>query len=98
MFESPVDNNEFPTYKDYIINPMSLSVLEKNIKRKMYGSTEAFVADASWIVHNCIIFNSCKLLLILKLYNGALFFFVFPSSLSSILIFSLVFGLTSYSP
>ncbi|XP_026273331.1 protein kinase C-binding protein 1 isoform X1 [Frankliniella occidentalis] len=58
VFESPVDPEEFPTYHDYIVNPMYLALLEKNIKRKMYGSTEAFVADASWIVHNCIVFNS----------------------------------------
>ncbi|KAK3929050.1 Protein kinase C-binding protein 1 [Frankliniella fusca] len=58
VFESQVDSEEFPTYHDYIVNPMYLALLEKNIKKKMYGSTEAFVADASWIVHNCIVFNS----------------------------------------
>lgn len=58
VFEGPVDTDQFPTYLEHIINPMHLSLLEKNIKKKMYGSTEAFVADASWIVHNCIIFNS----------------------------------------
>ncbi|TSY83932.1 Protein kinase C-binding protein 1 [Bagarius yarrelli] len=28
-----------------------------NIKKKMYGSTEAFLADVKWILHNCIIYN-----------------------------------------
>jgi hypothetical protein len=32
--------------------------LEKNIQKKRFGSTEAFVAAAKWILHNCIIFNS----------------------------------------
>lgn len=36
---------------------MDLCTLEKNIKKKMYGCTEAFLADAKWILHNCIIYN-----------------------------------------
>ncbi|XP_029470497.1 protein kinase C-binding protein 1 isoform X6 [Rhinatrema bivittatum] len=28
-----------------------------NVKKKMYGCTEAFLADAKWILHNCIIYN-----------------------------------------
>jgi hypothetical protein len=39
---------------------MDLSLLERNIKKRLYGSTEAFVADTKWILHNCIIFNTCK--------------------------------------
>uniref|UniRef100_A0A8C1QPV8 Zinc finger, MYND-type containing 8 n=1 Tax=Cyprinus carpio TaxID=7962 RepID=A0A8C1QPV8_CYPCA len=31
--------------------------LNLNIKKKMYGSTEAFLADVKWILHNCIIYN-----------------------------------------
>jgi len=26
----------------------------------MYGCTEAFLADAKWILHNCIIYNGGK--------------------------------------
>ena len=29
----------------------------QNAKKKMYGCTEAFLADAKWILHNCIIYN-----------------------------------------
>lgn len=29
----------------------------QNVKKKMYGCTEAFLADAKWILHNCIIYN-----------------------------------------
>ncbi|KAM9296543.1 MYND-type zinc finger-containing chromatin reader ZMYND8-like [Gastrophryne carolinensis] len=36
---------------------MDLSTLEKNVKKKMYGCTEAFLADVKWILHNCIIYN-----------------------------------------
>lgn len=58
VFENAVDVEQFPSYKEHIINPMYLSLLEKNIRKKMYGSTEAFIADSMWILHNCIIFNS----------------------------------------
>ena len=57
-FLRPVDPTDFPSYKDYITCPMDLSSMEKNIKKKRYGSTEAFLAAAKWILHNCIIFNS----------------------------------------
>ncbi|XP_062606646.1 MYND-type zinc finger-containing chromatin reader Zmynd8-like isoform X2 [Saccostrea cucullata] len=56
-FTIPVDLQAVPYYTDYIYNPMDLTQLEKNIKKKMYGCTEAFLADAKWILHNCIIFN-----------------------------------------
>ena len=29
----------------------------QNVKKKMYGCTEAFLADVKWILHNCIIYN-----------------------------------------
>ncbi|KAK3749084.1 hypothetical protein RRG08_034057 [Elysia crispata] len=56
-FELPVDLSLFPNYTDYVFNPMSLSVLEKNIKKKAYGSTEALLADAKWIYHNAYVYN-----------------------------------------
>ena len=46
-----------PDYRDFIINPMDLGTIEKNIQCKSYGSTEAFTADVKWILHNCIIYN-----------------------------------------
>jgi len=60
-FWKAVDVTEFPQYREYVAHPMDLSLLERNIKKRMYGSTEAFVADTKWILHNCIIFNTCKL-------------------------------------
>ena len=32
----------------------------QNIKKKQYGSSEAFVADVKWILHNCIVFNGSQ--------------------------------------
>ncbi|CAG9826226.1 unnamed protein product [Diabrotica balteata] len=57
-FMNPVSENEFPEYKKYIIQPMDLSVLKENIENNLYGSVQAFEADAKWILHNSIIFNS----------------------------------------
>lgn len=36
---------------------MLLGFSPQNAKKKMYGCTEAFLADAKWILHNCIIYN-----------------------------------------
>lgn len=58
-FIHPVSEKDFPNYRQYIVQPMDLTRLEKNIKNNIYGSTQAFEADAKWILHNSIIFNSC---------------------------------------
>ncbi|KAL6263725.1 hypothetical protein P5V15_003811 [Pogonomyrmex californicus] len=58
-FCKPVDLVEVPNYLDYVIKPMDLSLLESNVRSKLYGSTDAFMADAKWIQHNCIVFNTC---------------------------------------
>ncbi|KAF2900980.1 hypothetical protein ILUMI_05198 [Ignelater luminosus] len=57
-FIHPVSESDFPEYRNYIVQPMDLTCLEKNIKDNVYGSTQAFEADAKWILHNSIIFNS----------------------------------------
>ncbi|KAF7664384.1 hypothetical protein LDENG_00178380 [Lucifuga dentata] len=56
-FQKPVPLEQHPDYAEYIFHPMDLCTLEKNIKKKMYGCTEAFLADMKWILHNCIIYN-----------------------------------------
>lgn len=61
-FTKPVDVTEFPTYEDIVVHPVDFTSLERNIKRKFYGSTEAFSSDARWIVHNSVIFNGGKIL------------------------------------
>uniref|UniRef100_A0A1A7YZ68 Zinc finger, MYND-type containing 8 n=2 Tax=Iconisemion striatum TaxID=60296 RepID=A0A1A7YZ68_9TELE len=59
-FQKPVPLEQHPDYAEYIFHPMDLCTLEKNIKKKMYGCTEAFLADAKWILHNCIIYNGAN--------------------------------------
>uniref|UniRef100_A0A671VAJ1 Zinc finger MYND-type containing 8 n=1 Tax=Sparus aurata TaxID=8175 RepID=A0A671VAJ1_SPAAU len=44
-FQKPVSLEQHPDYAEYIFHPMDLCTLEKNIKKKMYGCTEAFLAD-----------------------------------------------------
>ncbi|KAM6978021.1 MYND-type zinc finger-containing chromatin reader ZMYND8-like isoform 2-T2 [Aplochiton taeniatus] len=56
-FQKPVSLDQHPDYAEYIFHAMDLCTLEKNIKKKMYGCTEAFLADMKWILHNCIIYN-----------------------------------------
>ncbi|XP_075898109.1 MYND-type zinc finger-containing chromatin reader ZMYND8-like isoform X2 [Nelusetta ayraudi] len=56
-FLKPVSLEQHPDYAEYIFHPMDLCTLEKNIKKKMYGCTESFLADMKWILHNCIIYN-----------------------------------------
>ncbi|CAK9817983.1 Protein kinase C-binding protein 1 [Anthophora quadrimaculata] len=58
-FWKPVELSEAPNYLDYVVKPMDLSLLESNVRSKLYGSTDAFMADAKWIQHNCIVFNTC---------------------------------------
>ncbi|GAB1860282.1 Protein kinase C-binding protein 1 [Camponotus japonicus] len=58
-FSKPVDITEVSNYLDYVVKPMDLSLLESNVRSKLYGSTDAFMADAKWIQHNCIVFNTC---------------------------------------
>ncbi len=59
-FWGPVDTKEFPHYREYVVYPMDISVLDRNVNNKVYGCTEAFLADVKWIVHNSIVFNSRK--------------------------------------
>ncbi|XP_064652120.1 MYND-type zinc finger-containing chromatin reader ZMYND8-like isoform X2 [Lineus longissimus] len=56
-FQSPVDPDTVPNYDDYVVYPMDLDTLEKNIDKKLYGCTDAFLADAKWLLHNCVIYN-----------------------------------------
>ncbi|XP_039765554.1 uncharacterized protein LOC120637676 isoform X2 [Pararge aegeria] len=60
-FMVPVDTVAFPDYEKYVVHPMDLSLMKKNIIDGLYGSTEAFLADAQWILHNSIIFNTCMM-------------------------------------
>ncbi|CAH2068930.1 unnamed protein product, partial [Iphiclides podalirius] len=66
-FMHPVDRTAFPDYDRYVVHPMDLTLMKNNIDEGLYGSTEAFIADAQWILHNSIIFNTLQS----KLTGGA---------------------------
>ncbi|CAG4963524.1 unnamed protein product [Parnassius apollo] len=66
-FLQPVDRTAFPDYDKYVVHPMDLSLMKNNINEGLYGSTEAFLGDAQWILHNSIIFNTLQS----KLTGGA---------------------------
>ncbi|XP_039295726.1 uncharacterized protein LOC111062131 isoform X3 [Nilaparvata lugens] len=57
-FAKPVDTTEFKEYRKFVVNPMDLSILEKGIRQKCYGSTHAFMADTRWMLHNSVVFNT----------------------------------------
>lgn len=59
-FMQPVDRTAFPDYDKYVVHPMDLSQMRLNISERFYESTEAFIADAQWILHNSIIFNTLQ--------------------------------------
>ncbi|XP_070533236.1 LOW QUALITY PROTEIN: MYND-type zinc finger-containing chromatin reader ZMYND8-like [Ptychodera flava] len=60
LFQKPVQLDQHPNYLEYVFHPMDLSTLEKNIHKKVYGSTEAFLADTKWILHNCVLYNGAN--------------------------------------
>ena len=88
-FWKAVDVTEFPQYREYVAHPMDLSLLERNIKKRMYGSTEAFVADTKWLLHNCIIFNTCKLVFLFLLILIILWTFILDTSIKKINCYSI---------
>ncbi|XP_047736969.1 uncharacterized protein LOC108677761 isoform X2 [Hyalella azteca] len=59
-FTKPVDVVQFPTYHEVVLHPVDFTTLEANINNRVYGSTEAFVADVGWILHNSVIFNGAN--------------------------------------
>lgn len=81
FFWGPVDTKAFPHYREYIVHPMDLMMLEKNVSNKVYGCTEAFLADVKWIVHNSTVFNSSKFLFYI------VFRWIFPLLFCKILIY-----------
>ncbi|XP_047523222.1 protein kinase C-binding protein 1-like isoform X2 [Pieris napi] len=59
-FMQPVDRALFPDYDKCVVHPMDLSQMQRNIENGLYGSPEAFMSDAQWILHNSIIFNTLQ--------------------------------------
>jgi len=61
-FNLPVDPValSIPTYFDIIKNPMDLKTMEEKLKSESYASVDAFVADFTQIVENCVTFNGLE--------------------------------------
>ena len=59
-FAEPVNTKEFTDYLDYVFHPMDLNTLEKNVKKRIYGSTE--VSDC---LHDMVevLSSKCKFVL-----------------------------------
>lgn len=60
QFIHPPDKKKFGDYEDFIKNPINLSKIEEKINANSYTSTEAFISDIKWILHNCNIYFSSK--------------------------------------
>ena len=37
-----------------------MQMIEKHVMQKKYNSTEAFLADMKWILHNSVIYNGSE--------------------------------------
>lgn len=69
-FQKAVPLEEHPDYVKSIFHLMVLCTFTKNAGNKMYGRTTTFLANAKWILHNCIIYNggNHKLIQIAKVF------------------------------
>lgn len=56
-FHNPVNTEIYQDYLDFIVHPMDFHKIEQYIQTKKYASTEAFLSDCKWILHNCYIYN-----------------------------------------
>ena len=59
-FLKSVDLTTNPDYSDYIIHPMDLQMIGKNLHLKKYSSTAVFLGDIKWMVHNSFIYHGSK--------------------------------------
>lgn len=57
VFQKFVLLEQYFDYVEYIFYLMDFCILEKNVKKKMYGCIEVFLVDVKWILYNCIIYN-----------------------------------------
>ena len=46
--------------EDELVHPMDINRIETNLNSKKYCSTQAFLADIKWILHQSIISNGSK--------------------------------------
>lgn len=60
QFNHSADKVKYPDFDDFIINPINLNNIDEKISANKFLSTEAFVSDIKWILHNCNIYFSRK--------------------------------------
>ena len=62
IFQKDVPEDLMAHYREYIFFPMHMGKIKNKVEHGRYQSTRAFLHDAEWILHNCIIYNGGMLL------------------------------------
>ncbi|OLL23831.1 Chromatin structure-remodeling complex subunit rsc1 [Neolecta irregularis DAH-3] len=57
IFEDLPDRKHFPDYYDLVKRPMSLNIIQENIKKNLYSGFTEFVQDCSQIAYNAKLYN-----------------------------------------
>ncbi|EDO33854.1 predicted protein, partial [Nematostella vectensis] len=55
-FLQPFCLEKYDDYLQFVIKPVDLSLLEKNVRKKHYKTAKQFREHAQWILHNAIIY------------------------------------------
>uniref|UniRef100_A0AAG5CTI2 Protein kinase C-binding protein 1 n=1 Tax=Anopheles atroparvus TaxID=41427 RepID=A0AAG5CTI2_ANOAO len=59
---NPVDKTAISLYESVVTNHMDLATISDKVEAKKYATTEDFLSDLSWIVHNMTICRDTKML------------------------------------
>jgi bromodomain-containing factor 1 len=57
FFKDPVDAVQYPSYPQFVSQPMDLSVMELKLKENRYTLVREFMQDLDLIIDNCVAFN-----------------------------------------
>lgn len=55
---NPLEKQQFPHYDEYVTNHMDLEMVQKSVAERKYRTTDEFMADVSWMLHNASIYPS----------------------------------------
>ncbi|OCT91783.1 bromodomain and PHD finger-containing protein 3 [Xenopus laevis] len=58
IFTEPVNLNDVPDYRDFIVHPMDFSTMRQKLEGHQYTSLHAFEDDFNLMVSNCLRYNS----------------------------------------
>uniref|UniRef100_A0A1I8IJP4 MYND-type domain-containing protein n=1 Tax=Macrostomum lignano TaxID=282301 RepID=A0A1I8IJP4_9PLAT len=59
-FREPVSSDVAPDYAAFVCHPLDLSSLRSRALQKEFSSVEAFLSEAKWLLHNCIVYNGSQ--------------------------------------